>query len=208
MSDKDMISKAFTSLKAPDDTLERTYEKMNEKNHNKGVFRHRRFRLVLTVLLVLALSTAGVYAAKAFRISKGFLPGDTSLPDTAETVEGFIITAPFAETNPFTHHEHNGIDFMAEEGTPVLAAADGQVVTAEFDTEKGNYIVIEHESGYSTVYAHLKELYVSAGDEVLQGAEIGTVGRTGLATGPHLHLELLRDGEAVNPEDYWETTED
>lgn len=210
MSDKEMISKAFSSLKAPEDTLERIHEKMNKKRENRGVFIHKKASLLLAAVLVLALGTAGVYAAKTFNLGKVFAKGEilNSEGTAVKEQDGFLITAPFAKENPVTGYVHDGIDFMAEEGTPVLAAAKGKVLTAEFDVQKGYYIVIAHEEGYSTLYAHLKELKVSQGDLVNQGDEIGTVGKTGQATGAHLHLQLLKDGQPVNPEDYWEQPEE
>lgn len=119
-------------------------------------------------------------------------------------VNGFFISCPFGYENPYTQMEHSGMDFAAEEGTSVLAAADGTVVKAEFDVQKGNYIEIGHEGGYATVYCNLKEMYVQPGDTVRTGDKIGTVGKTGMATGPHLHLELLQAGEPVDPTLYWE----
>ena len=210
MSDKEMISKAFSSLKAPEDTLERIHEKMNKKSENRGVFIHKNALLLLAAILVLALGTAGVYSAKTFELGKVFANGE--ILDAEENVvkqqEQVLITAPFAGEHPVTGFVHEGIAFMAEEGTTVLAAAKGKVLTAEFHVQKGYYIVIAHEEGYSILYAHLKELKVSQGELVNQGDEIGTVGKTGQATGAHLHLQLLKDGQPVNPEDYWEQPEE
>ena len=197
MSDKDMISKAFASLKAPDDTLERIHEKMNHEKNQKGNLRHKRLTLVLTAVLVLALGTAGVYAAGGFQLGKIFARGDIL------DAEDFVISAPFAAENPVTHVHHDGIDFIAEAGTPVLAAAAGEVVTAEFDPKYGYHVILQHDSSYTTLYAHLSELRVAAGDIAEAGTEIGTVGSTGLSTGPHLHLELRKDGQPVDPADYW-----
>ncbi len=197
MSDKDMISKAFASLKAPDDTLERIYEKMNHEKNQKGNLRHKRLTLVLAAVLVLALGTAGVYAAGGFQLGKIFARGDILDADD------FVISAPFAAENPVTHVHHDGIDFIADAGTPVLAAAAGEVVTADFDPKYGYHVIIQHEGGYTTLYAHLAELRTAAGDMAEAGTEIGTVGNTGQSTGPHLHLELRKDGQPVNPADYW-----
>ena len=197
MSDKDMISKAFASLKAPDDTLERIYEKMNHEKNQKGNLRHKRLTLVMAAVLVLALSTAGVYAAGGFQLGKIFARGDIL------DAEDFVISAPFAAKNPVTHVHHDGIDFIADMGTPVLAAAAGDVVTADFDPKYGYHVIIQHEGGYTTLYAHLAELRVAAGDTAEAGTEIGTVGNTGQSTGPHLHLELRKDGQPVDPADYW-----
>lgn len=213
MSDKDMISKAFASLKAPEDTLERIHDKMNQK-HSRGKLRHKRMVLILAACLVLALGTMGVYAAGGFRLDKIFASGKILDADGnvvleqdgsagAETEE-FIISAPFAAENPLTQVHHDGIDFVADAGTPVLAAAAGEVVTADFDVQKGYHVILRHEGGYTTLYAHLAELKVKTGDTVETGIEIGTVGNTGQSTGPHLHLELQKDGIPVNPADYWE----
>ena len=152
MSDKDMISKAFASLKAPDDTLERIHEKMNREKNQKGNLRHKRLTLVLAAVLVLAFGTAGVYAAGGFQLGKIFARGDILDADD------FVISAPFAAVNPVTQVHHDGIDFIAEKGTPVLAAADGEVVTADFDSKYGYHVIIQHEGGYTTLYAHLAEL--------------------------------------------------
>ena len=197
MSDKDMISKAFASLKAPDDTLERIHEKMNHEKNQKGNLRHKRLTLVLAAVLVLALGTAGVYAAGGFQLGKIFARGDIL------DAEDFVISAPFAAENPVTHVHHDGIDFIADAGTPVLAAAAGEVVTADFDPKYGYHVIIQHDGGYTTLYAHLAELRVAAGDTAEAGTEIGTVGNTGQSTGPHLHLELRKDGQPVDPADYW-----
>ncbi len=218
MSDKEMISKAFASLNAPDDTLERIYEKMNHEKNQKGNLRHKRLTLVLAAVLVLALGTAGVYAAGGFQLDKIFARGD--ILDANGTVvleqngsdaasddsdaDDIVISAPFAAVNPLTQVHHDGIDFIADAGTPVLAAAAGEVLTADFDVQKGYHVIIQHEGGYTTLYAHLAELRVTAGTTVEAGTEIGTVGNTGQSTGPHLHLELRKDGQPVNPADYWE----
>ena len=84
-----------------------------------------------------------------------------------------------------------------------MAAAAGIVAEADFDADRGYYIILSHNDGFSTLYAHLKELWVAAGDTVEQGQEIGTVGKTGKAVGAHLHLELWLDGNTVDPADYW-----
>ena len=68
----------------------------------------------------------------------------------------------------------------------------------------GNYVVIDHGNGYTTTYAHLQDMTVDIGQPVNIGDQIGTVGATGMATGPCLHLELRLNGEPLDPEDYWE----
>lgn len=94
---------------------------------------------------------------------------------------------------------HGGIDIAAEEGAPVRAAAGGTVTNAGSEGDYGLCVVIDHGNGKETVYAHNKNLNVSAGDKVSQGDVIANVGETGQAAGPHLHFEIRFDGEAVDP---------
>ena len=89
---------------------------------------------------------------------------------------------------------HPGIDFAAEEGAEIYAVAGGIVTTADYDVEKGNYVVLDHGGGLETEYQHMKSLLVSAGQSVVQGQVLGYVGSTGNSTGPHLHFEARQDG--------------
>ena len=89
---------------------------------------------------------------------------------------------------------HSGIDFAAEEGAEVYAVAGGIVTAADYDVEKGNYVVLDHGGGLETEYQHMKSLLVSAGQSVVQGQVLGYVGNTGNSTGPHLHFEARQDG--------------
>lgn len=94
---------------------------------------------------------------------------------------------------------HYGDDYAAAEGTEIIAAADGVVTTAGTHNSYGNYIIIEHSSQLSTLYAHCSKLLVDAGDSVSAGDVIALVGMTGEATGPHLHFEVIGDGVRYNP---------
>lgn len=97
--------------------------------------------------------------------------------------------------------EHNGIDFAAEQGTDILAAAEGSVYKTGYDSELGNYVVLYHVlSGEFTYYACCSEILVSEGEEVAAGQKIAAVGSTGRSSGPHLHFALSRNGEYVEPE--------
>lgn len=97
---------------------------------------------------------------------------------------------------------HQGIDIGASTGTGIYAAASGTVTEAGYSSSRGNYVVISHGSGVSTVYMHCSALYVSAGDSVTQGETIAAVGSTGISTGPHLHFGVIEDGVYVNPRNY------
>jgi murein DD-endopeptidase MepM/ murein hydrolase activator NlpD len=92
-----------------------------------------------------------------------------------------------------TVHGHNGSDFAGKIGTPVLAAAGGTVRVAKssgYNFGYGNYIIVTHGNGSETVYAHLSRVFVSQGQTVGQGAQIGAIGSSGNSTGPHLHFEI------------------
>lgn len=99
------------------------------------------------------------------------------------------------------YRSHNGIDYGAAPGTPVRVTGDGRVVRAGLAGDFGLLVEVEHSSGIRTRYAHLSGIApdVTAGARVAQGAVIGLVGSTGLATGPHLHYEFLLNGRAVDP---------
>lgn len=94
--------------------------------------------------------------------------------------------------------EHNGVDIKAPEGTDVVTSITGTVTDVGFDSEKGNYIVVEN-GNVKTLYAQLAMTSVKIGDAVTAKQSIGTVGKTGKATGPHLHFEVMVDGEYVDP---------
>lgn len=97
---------------------------------------------------------------------------------------------------------HYGADFAAEAGAEVCAFAGGSVQETGTGEEYGNYVILSHEGGFSSLYAHLGEINVAQGDSVEQGDIIAAVGQTGKATGPHLHFELMQDGAYLNPEYY------
>ncbi|HRO02367.1 MAG TPA: peptidoglycan DD-metalloendopeptidase family protein, partial [Terricaulis sp.] len=96
---------------------------------------------------------------------------------------------------------HRGTDFAAPTGTPILAAGQGTIVRAGPFSSYGNYIRIRHGDGYETSYAHLSRFArgIRAGASVRQGQVIGYVGTTGRSTGPHLHYEVMRRGQQINP---------
>lgn len=96
---------------------------------------------------------------------------------------------------------HKGVDFRAPMGTPIPSAGSGRVVAKGFNKGHGNFIRVRHNGSFDTLYAHLSKFVknVGVGTVVKQGQIIGYVGMTGLATGPHLHYEIIRDGKHVNP---------
>ena len=94
---------------------------------------------------------------------------------------------------------HNGTDYRAAKGTPVVAAGNGKVTHSTYNKYNGHYVFIQHGEGFKTHYLHLNRKRVKRGERVKQGQVIGTVGSTGAATGPHLHYEFLVNGVHRNP---------
>jgi len=105
---------------------------------------------------------------------------------------------PFTGNNAF----HEGLDFTANTGTPIRAAADGIVMSAERTPAYGNIVKINHGAGLETRYAHASKLLVKAGERVIKGQIIAEVGSTGRSTGPHLHYEIRLNGSALDPRQY------
>lgn len=113
------------------------------------------------------------------------------------------ITSRFGyRTHPVTgvRKFHNGIDLAARIGTPVLSPAPGIVSSVTFNNTGGNQLVVKHDNGYQTGYAHLSKVLVSVGAKISQGEQIALTGNTGASTGPHLHFVLKKDGDYLDPE--------
>jgi murein DD-endopeptidase MepM/ murein hydrolase activator NlpD len=116
------------------------------------------------------------------------------------------VSSFYAEKHPIRQNRpHQGVDFSAAAGTTIKATYKGKVLIADatsLNSGYGNVVLINHGHGYQTLYAHLDDFYITAGQTVNAGEPIGTVGTTGLVTGPHLHFEILLDGQQQNPADY------
>ncbi len=109
-------------------------------------------------------------------------------------------THPIYKTQQF----HPGMDFAYPQGTPIYASGDGLIETADDMAQGyGNHVVINHGFGYQTLYGHMSKIAVHANQKVNRGQLIGYVGSTGLSTGPHLHYEVIKNGEKVNPINYY-----
>ena len=103
--------------------------------------------------------------------------------------------------DPFTHSlaYHPGIDFSVGHGSPIMATGDGVISKIDVDRNNGQYLEIEHASGFTTRYAHVSSFSVRTGDPVKRGQVIAAVGNTGRSTGPHLHYEIRYQGVSINP---------
>ncbi len=101
------------------------------------------------------------------------------------------------------YRHHDGVDFGAKRGTPILAPADGYVTFTGKNGGYGMFVSINHKYGFETRYGHMQKIYVRRGQFVKRGDKIGEVGNTGLSTNPHLHYEVLYHGKPVNPTDFY-----
>ncbi len=117
------------------------------------------------------------------------------------TDNGYYISSPYG---PRWGSFHSGIDITAGGcyGKNIYASASGTVITAGWHWSYGNYVVIDHGGGYSTLYAHASSLNVSVGQNVVQGQVVAKIGSTGQSTGPHLHFEVRINGQRQNPANY------
>ena len=141
------------------------------------------------------------------------LYSDENLPNNVsmeQSLLGFTYCTPVSGTitSSFGYREHPtegaerfhyGIDLAADSGTKVSCFADGRIKAVGESSSYGKYVIVSHQGGYDTLYAHCSQIMVSAGAAVGLGETIAKVGETGMATGPHLHFELLRDNVYLNP---------
>ena len=114
----------------------------------------------------------------------------------------YRITSEFGyRADPFTgvRSYHTGIDLAVSAGTSIRASMGGKVSTAGWSNTYGNYVIISHDNGYQTLYAHMQKYTVKKGETVNQGQTIGYVGSTGYSTGPHLHFSVYKNSQLVSP---------
>lgn len=112
------------------------------------------------------------------------------------------LSGVYGESGHSNPSGHQGVDLSAPQGTPIMAAASGRVTSASYSGSYGNCVIIEHNNGISTLYAHASMLCVSEGDYVSAGEVIALVGSTGYSTGNHLHFEIRVGGTRINPQPY------
>jgi murein DD-endopeptidase MepM/ murein hydrolase activator NlpD len=159
----------------------------------------------MTRVVAVAAGVLGVFLAGATQV-----PSHVRLP-VATVVPGAVVTQPFGctslELEPFdascpTHHTHTGIDLAAAAGTDVHAATGGRALTGYDPLGAGNFVAVVADSHVRILYCHLQGFAVRSGDRVEAGQVLGWVGATGLATGPHVHLQVDVDGVPVDPAIY------
>lgn len=131
-------------------------------------------------------------------------PAEEIVPVVMESPKD-VFTPPLSDawiSSPFGMREgrmHDGVDLAAEFGAPIFACADGTVTFCSTSPGYGNLVILSHENGFESYYAHCSALFVTVGETVLAGKEIAAVGSTGNSTGPHLHFEIRKDGIPEDP---------
>lgn len=165
----------------------------------------KKTRLIRTVLGVqisaLALYSLVAYPIHAFDYSRGSGPyidgGEVAV--ATETTYLYPVVRP-KDVSQGYHGLHRGVDIRAVTGTPVVAVDEGVVVEALQESfGYGQHVRVAHKGSRSTLYAHLSKIEVKVGQKIAAGQELGQVGRTGFATGPHLHFEVQENGKTINP---------
>lgn len=120
-------------------------------------------------------------------------------------VDSRSITSPFGyRKDPLTLAPsfHSGVDIGEHENAPVRVTADGIVISTGYDNSRGNNILVDHSNGLQTLYMHLNQILVRKGDKLNKGDKIGLVGSTGRSTGFHLHYEMIKNGQIIDPSPY------
>lgn len=188
--------RAIEDIKKPLDIKQREIEE--EKNYKKSLLSQVELNQEAKDQLIAELlrEQQEIYGRARGRGGGGTAPSGFIWPVSGE------ITGWFGEPRP--GHLHSGIDIAADYNTPVVAVASGTVDYAGYGSGYGNHIQIYHGGGISTLYAHLNwnGIWVNSGDTITQGQVIGLVGSTGNSTGPHLHFEVIINGEPVDPLSY------
>lgn len=154
-------------------------------------------------LLAIVAGVAVLWLVTAMQV-----PSHERMP-IGTVVIGAVVSQPFGCTNlelePFdpqcpSHHTHTGVDLAAPAGVDVHSATAGTALVGSDPAGAGNYVVVVVDDRVRIIYCHLSEFRVSSGDAVAAGEVIGLVGATGLATGPHVHLQVNVDGHPIDPE--------
>ena len=182
-------------------------------DYQKTINRNRRYYLTipLLVFMCMAFSYQDISNDRAIKISSVLSESENRpcmMPVEKDKVK---VTSGYGmRMHPLYKKEmmHTGIDLAAAEGTPVVATADGivqEIADETYDPKGyGKFIVIVHDQTYTTMYAQLSEVLAKEKQSVKKGDMIGRVGQSGLSTAPHLHYEVWKNNEKVNPADYFQ----
>jgi murein DD-endopeptidase MepM/ murein hydrolase activator NlpD len=209
MGEGQSFEEAFTHCR------ERWNESEVKKIHSST---QKRFTMVKLIgILLLGMSTITFFSPSSGKSSEE-LPDKASRemaalitveedepPSFCPLIDNYEMTSDYGNRiHPISKKEvlHRGVDWKAPLGAPVLAAGNGIVLEAGAKDKYGNCIIIVHDEIYQTLYAHLENIDVAAGAQIVAGQQIGSVGNSGLSLGTHLHYEVIKNGVPVNPADY------
>jgi len=139
--------------------------------------------------------------SRAFRRDTSRKADKMVLPVSGKITSGYGWREDPVRPVPGEKRFHRGVDFIGKTGDPIKAAMKGTVLHVDNNPNLGNFIILKHDNGYQTLYAHLSAYSVKAGEKIEQGQEVGKIGATGYTTGPHLHFEAFRNGNRIDPLD-------
>ena len=194
--------------------MKREQKKKNETKNQMGCFPFILVVAVVATLIFMGKNSVKKdfnYLMRGEADIKGFFSETKEAYEKNMTYPDFMlplsgnITSPFGNRiHPITKKEelHTGIDIDINNGTDVKASESGEIIKQGEDERFGNYIIIKHKGSFQTCYAHLESFIKNEGDYVNKGESIGVAGETGLTTGPHLHFEIRKGEERVDPNKY------
>lgn len=207
----DKTEKAYVaSFSEAEDVVNKLKEK-NSNNKNKlGIL--EKYNTELAELSTVDQTVSDLYVKKTVRVASD---GTSAVTASGANTSGNVVSLGISLIRPVSGvvtsrfgtrwgSSHKGIDIGAPQGTTIYAAASGTVTVSQYGYSGGygNYVMISHGNGVSTLYGHCTSLLVSVGQYVSQGQAIATVGSTGRSTGNHLHFEIRVNGVAQNPQNY------
>lgn len=181
---KDKIAKTQHELDVSIKYLQYLNQQMLQKNEAQEINKDERVRSLLQDYL-----SEGETEKE---LSKEEL-NTLNIPDLIPVKGEYAVSQRFSDT-------HSGIDFAAAEGTEVISAAAGEVLSVYEDRYFGNVMLVDHLNDFATLYAHLATAIYEPGAAVKKGETIGLVGNTGFSSAPHLHFEILKNGRNIDPE--------
>lgn len=199
--------------------MKREQKKKKETKNQTGCFPFILVAVVVAMLVFMGKNSVKKdfnYLMRGEADIKGFFYEVKDAYEKNMTYPDFIlplsgnITSPFGKRiHPIRNTEelHTGIDIDVNNGTDVKASEDGEIIKQSFDERFGNYIIIKHKGSFFTCYAHLESFIKKEGDFVQKEESIGVAGQTGEVTGPHLHFEIRKGEERLDPQKYLSESE-
>ncbi len=163
-------------------------------------FSYLQLKFILFIVFSFILSSCSSMNIRKAPIIVANKSKPNSLSFSKPLTTRYTITQKF---RPKKNRKHKGIDLAGKKGSPIFSIASGKVIyQGRKFSGYGKMILIKHNHSISTIYSHLNKIFVKSGEKIKRGELIGTMGRTGRATGVHLHFELIENKTVINPEKY------